>query len=88
MNKQVFCIRDAKVGFYGPPMVLRSTGEAIRIFTDAVSDPKSQISKYPEDFSLHAIGEYDEIKGEMIPMTHISYGNGTSFLPKLPNESK
>lgn len=83
-NKQVFVIRDAKVGFYGPPMVLRSTGEAIRVFTDACRDPKSQISKYPEDFSLHSIGEYDEIKGQMIPCPHVSFGNGLSFLPAVP----
>lgn len=82
-HKQVFAIRDSKVGFFGPPMLLRSTGEAIRVFTDACQDPKSQLFRHPEDFSLHLIGEYDEIKGEMIPQSHISFGSGTSFLPKL-----
>lgn len=81
-HKQVFAIRDSKVGYFGPPMILRSTGEAIRVFTDACQDQKSQLSRHPEDFSLHLIGEYDEVKGQMIPQSHVSFGSGTSFIPR------
>lgn len=84
MNKQVFSVRDSKVGAYSDPMILRSTGEAIRVFTDSARNPKSTISQHPEDFSLHLIGEFDEIKGVMVPLPHVSFGTAQSFMPRQP----
>lgn len=62
MLMKVFCIYDAKVGSYGKPFFLRSKGEAIRAFTEAAHDSKTQISAYPSDFTLFELGDYDDCK--------------------------
>jgi len=67
MKLQVYAVYDAAVGCYMQPFFLRSKGEALRSFMDAVSDRKTQFSIHPEDFSLFQVGEYEEATGTLIP---------------------
>lgn len=60
---KLFTIYDSKTEVFNLPMHLLSTGEAIRTFTEWANDPKSQICKYPADFTLFEIGEYDNATG-------------------------
>lgn len=63
MTQKIFTIYDSKVEAYMNPIFCRSKGEAIRSLTDAVNDEKTQINKYPEDFTLFEIGEFDPVNG-------------------------
>jgi len=60
MKTKVYTIFDSKTAAYLQPFYLRSNGEAIRAFTEAVNDPKSTFYKYPEDFILFEIGTWDD----------------------------
>lgn len=68
MKMQMFTIHDSKGEIFNPPYSSRSFGEAERIFSELQKNPESTISKYPEDFSLHHIGEYDDQTGEIAPL--------------------
>ncbi len=69
MIHQAFTIYDSKAAIYSPPFFQGSRGLAIRMFTDAAKDPKTTISRYPLDFTLFYLGEYDDCSGLMIPDT-------------------
>lgn len=58
MNK-LFAVRDVKGDSFGPVITLETRGIALRSFADACSDPKSDFARYPEDYMLYEIGEYD-----------------------------
>lgn len=66
--KKVFSVYDQKAESYGAPTFLETEGMALRAFSDVCADVKSPFAKYPEDFSLHLLGEYEPNSGKMIPL--------------------
>jgi hypothetical protein len=79
-----FSIFDSKIGSYSKPVFLRSKGEAIRAVTSEVQSKESELSKYPADFTLFEVGEYDDDTGTMIPAAaNISIGCCIEFVLKL-----
>jgi len=67
-TKKVFSIRDAKAQMYNQPFFQRTHGEAERNFQQLVKDEKSMISKFPDDYDLYFIGEYDDNAGTLKPL--------------------
>lgn len=59
----VFSVYDAAVKAFLPPFFSRSKGEAIRSFSDAVNDEKSQLNKHVRDYSLFYIASFDDGSG-------------------------
>lgn len=81
MIQKVFTIFDTKAGFHSPPMVFQTVGLAVRQFIELAEEPQSRISKWPADFVLFEIGDYDDVTGTMAPATeHKSHGNAASYL--------
>jgi len=66
----IFAIRDSAVEAYNPPFFARARGEAERMFDDHVNDRRSPLSKHPEFYSLHYLGQYDDKTGKMILLDH------------------
>lgn len=60
MKLKVFSVYDSKVESYFKPFYCQTKGEAIRSFTEISNDNTSQIGKYPEDFTLFEVGEFDD----------------------------
>jgi len=56
---KVFTVYDSKVEAYLSPFVAPTKGVAIRSITDAVANPKSEFHRWPGDYTLFEIGEYD-----------------------------
>jgi len=63
MKMFVFSVLDKAVGAYLRPFYTRSKSEAIRSFSDACSDEKSEFAKHSADFVLCAHGMYDDCSG-------------------------
>ena len=63
MIKKIFSIRDQKGEIFHPPFYKTTHGEAERDFQTTVNDEKSMLNKYPEDFDLYYLGEYDDQTG-------------------------
>lgn len=64
MVRKMYSIRDAKGEVFNPPWVALTNGEAERNFTQLVRDPQSQISRFPEDYDLYFVGEFDDSTGK------------------------
>jgi hypothetical protein len=60
---KIFCVYDCKVEAYGTPFFFKNKGEALRGFSEISNDIKTQIGKYPADFTLFEMGDYDEHTG-------------------------
>nr|AVQ10195.1 DNA binding protein VP5 [Gokushovirinae environmental samples] len=67
MKMPAFSVRDDAVGAFLPPFFVRSKGEAIRSFTDAVADPGHQFARHKPHYILYAIGFFDDAGGVFIP---------------------
>lgn len=84
MNLKVFAILDTKANTFNVPFFMRSTGEAIRAFTDLANDPQSMVFKHPDDFRLFHIGEFDQELAQFdVPPKPVPLGTGGEF--KRPN---
>lgn len=57
---KIFSVHDVKAEAYLPPIYFRSAGEAIRSFETSCKDTNSNFHKYPSDFTLVELGEFDE----------------------------
>lgn len=69
MAKYVICVvKDAKALVHSMPLYFETEGLAIRSFQDEVNraDEKNAIYRYPEDFRMYVIGEYDSEKGDIL----------------------
>lgn len=63
MRLEVFCVYDSATGAYMQPFFARSTGEALRSFTELANDPKTSVHKYPSDYTLFLLGFWDDNSG-------------------------
>jgi len=81
MKSKIFTTYDSKAEAYLQPFFMGTRGEAIRGWQTVVNDPKTQFNKYPSDFTLFEIGEYDETTGEITAHTaKVSLGVALEFL--------
>lgn len=78
---KMYSVYDSKVQAYDKPFILRNKAEAIRAWTAAVNDPQTMMSKYPADYILFEIAEWDDITGMVTPYSgpH-SVGTGLEFI--------
>lgn len=67
VTKKIYTVQDIKGDTYLPPIYYQNQVQASRAFETAVKDENSQFYKFPEDFVLLEIGEWDEDKGKLSP---------------------
>lgn len=69
MQMIICAVFDGAVQTYGRPFFVHHRGQAVRSFTDEIraTDSSSDINKHPEDFTLHAIGVFDDQSGHIEP---------------------
>lgn len=84
---KIYTIRDSKAEFYGQPFFSRTNGDAIRQFTQVLNDtsnPNNLAAKYPADYSLFEIGEFDDETGKIKAIAPNHLGGGVDF--KTPEQ--
>lgn len=62
----VFSVRDLKAAQYGQPFALANRAVAVRTFTSWCQDTSSFFAKYPHDFELFQVGEFDQTTGRLL----------------------
>lgn len=67
---QIFAVYDKKAVAYNLPIFFHQKGQALRAFTDAVTDEQSPFHKHPEDYCLHHLGEFSDQTGIISPLTN------------------
>lgn len=83
MILKVFSIFDEKAAVYGQPFFMPHNGQALRAFSDLVSDEKSSVNKHPEDYKLYVIASYDDCSGGFVSLPQPEFlANATDYLTK------
>lgn len=77
--KQVFSVYDSKAEFFAQPMFFRTTGEALRSWSQACNDEQQDLSKHPGDFSLFHIATYDTDTGVLTMLENGKVNYGTAI---------
>lgn len=65
--QKIFAVYDSKSEAYDRPWTSPSRGIALRSIMDVLKDPNHPFSKWPGDFTLFEIAEYDEHTGTIMP---------------------
>lgn len=60
---RLYSIYDSKAEQFSPPQVYHNDMLALRAFEGLVNDDKMLINSYPEDFSLHYVGNLGDSDG-------------------------
>lgn len=80
MQHRVYTVYDSKAEVYMQPIFMRADGEAVRAFKASIAQSGHQFASNPADYTLFAIGVYDDDKGRV---THfdafVNLGNGAQF---------
>ena len=80
VTRNLYCVRDCKVGEYNQPCTFPSDAAAIRAFGDMITrDKESLLAVHPEDFSLVKVGEQDVLTGVLYPIQPTILANGVDF---------
>lgn len=78
---KMYTVYDSKIQAYDKPFVLRNMAEATRAWSQAVNDPQTMMSKYPADYVLYEIAEWDDTTGKIKTYdAPKSVGIGTEFI--------
>lgn len=60
---QCYSVFDKAVSAFMPPFYVRTKGEAIRSFIDAVNDPQRPFLAHAGDYTLYQCGEFEDGTG-------------------------
>lgn len=61
--KKIFTVLDIKAEAYLQPFFVPTTAFAVRSFAETCNTPDHDFQKFPEDYVLIDLGEYDEQTG-------------------------
>jgi len=64
--KMIICtVYDSAIETFGRPFFVTHRGQAVRSFSDEVKnkDSSSELANHSDDFTLYAIGEYEDSTG-------------------------
>ncbi len=64
---KLFTVHDTKAKLYQNPMFMKTAVEALRAFEQGCKDEKTNLNKYPEDYTLVEIAEFNEENGVITP---------------------
>lgn len=67
---RLYSIYDSKAEQFSPPQVYHNDMLALRAFEGLVNDDNTLINSYPEDFSLHYIGNIGDSDGRYYIESH------------------
>lgn len=77
---QMYAVKDTKSQLFTMPHFQQSDGVAIRSFSTACEDPKTDLNKYPSDFSLYHVGSFHVETGELTPVSPRQICNAAEFV--------
>jgi hypothetical protein len=83
MTKILFTVFDSAAKAYMEPFFAPTVEFAIRKFRATVNEPGTTIHRFPEDYSLFAIGEFDPETGMVKPYQELhSLGVAIQFVDR------
>lgn len=79
MSVKVFAIFDTKAKYFAVPFLARNEFSAKRMFTESCSAPDTELYKYPTDYELFYIADFDEDTGVYTSVDKESLGLAASY---------
>lgn len=79
MKQQVFCVLDTKTQYFNLPFFQPTISSGQRLFHQLSSDKETLVGRYPADFNLIHVGEFDDETGQLIPLPHTNLGPATNY---------
>lgn len=87
--KKVLCsIFDTKAQVFSNPFTSVNSLTALRSFSDAASDPHTEIHRNPTDYVLYEIGTFDDVLGVVMPSTPVNHGGPVMYRPVTNEDIK
>jgi len=68
MQTRVFSVYDSAAKCYSHPFYIPREEQAVRAFSDAVNSPNHEFGKYPADYTLFHLGDFDDADGTYTPL--------------------
>lgn len=85
MMLNAYTVYDNKALTYNVPFFTSTDGAAVRMFADLANDSNTAVGRHPSDYSLFAIGSYDDNKGMLLPESPLRHvADATSLLKLAP----
>lgn len=69
MKVGLYAIYDTKASYFMTPWPCRNVGIARREFATAVSNKDTALGRYPADYVLYHVGEYNDADGTVASLT-------------------
>jgi len=80
---RMYSIHDSKAEAYLSPIYFKTKGEALRAFEASCKDTDSNFYKYPSDFTMVELGEFDESTATIISYDKpLILANASEFVVK------
>ena len=76
MQLKLYSLKDLKTGVYLQPMPQRHDIEAQRALVQLVATTDCTIARYPADYELYYIGEFDDVTASLVPVSPVFIMNG------------
>lgn len=84
MIYNVYAIYDRKAAVYSQPFYCPNDQVAMRMLSAMVNDRSTQISAFPEDFSLHQLGTFNDASGVFVtPKEPVPLINANSLVKTI-----
>lgn len=64
MLHEIYAVYNRKAKFYERPFHAKSLGDAERHFEMAINDRTTFLNKYPEDYDLYYLGQFNDSTGQ------------------------
>ncbi len=80
MRVELFAVQDAAANRFIDPFPAPTVEFAIRGFKEACGTEGHQFGKFPEDYSLWHVGEFDAELGLISPLTPRKLATASSFV--------
>lgn len=74
MILKAFSLFDSKADVFMPPFFCGTVGQATRSVIEAAADQRSTLGKYPQDFALFELGEFEDATGELVAFNKLNHG--------------
>lgn len=88
MKAVITAVLDKKIPAYTRIVACQSTGQAIRGFGEACQNPKVEFNKFPLDFELFHLAEFDEETGKFTNLPSPLFLASASEFVKLQRVEK
>lgn len=87
MKLNIYAVFDIKAETYNTPVVILSDAVAIRQIRACMKDINSMFNQFPEDFALVKVAEFDQVTGDVTPMSKVILSTFEGLRDSVPEAS-